>query len=339
MGKEPLQPLCEEDSEVTVQKLLGSRWAKSQSSESLSLKRPRVGPQSILVKPSLAMKDFTIQEPQPQSLQIPTIIPSWLFLRETIWIPETIHDSDEITDPTIPPPTPSSWCDHGATPSTHGTPDSCHTHRMPDTRGTSDICGTGGIRHTSSIRDISGIQDISDSRDKRDTHDTSGTRDTRDSSGSRDTSSSHDISGTHDTRGTSDTCDTSSTHDTHGKSSTHCKSGTRDITGTHDTQDTSSTSDKSGIQTPAAPVAPKTPTVPVTLAAKPQREPTTPECGQHRQTLLPSRAVHSPAPSFVLSRKKRGMAGRIWRFIILHCCCGLPSKTRTSKVGLETTHG
>ena len=150
MDKEPLQPLCEEDLEVTVQKLLGSRWAESQSSESLSLNRPRAGPQSILVKPSLAMKDFTIQKLQPPSPEIPTIIPVCLFLRETIRIPEATHESAEITDPTTPPPTPSSWCARGATPSTHGS---------PDTRGTSDICCTGGTRDTSGIQDISGIHD------------------------------------------------------------------------------------------------------------------------------------------------------------------------------------
>ena len=187
VDKEPLQPLCDEDSEVTVQKLLGSRWAESQSSESLSLNRPTVGPQSILVKPSLAMKDFTIQKPQPQSLQISTILPAWLFLRETIRIPETTHDSDEITDPTTPPPTPSSWCDHGATPFIHGTPDTRHTRRMPDTRSTSDICGTGGTQHTSGIRDISRIRDTSDTHDKSDTCDTSGSHDTRDTSSTRDT--------------------------------------------------------------------------------------------------------------------------------------------------------
>ncbi|MXQ82863.1 hypothetical protein E5288_WYG022660 [Bos mutus] len=185
VDKEPLQPLCEEDSEVTVQKLLGS--LESQNSESLSLNTPRVGPQSILVKSSLAMKDFTIQKPQPQSPQISTILPAWLFLRETIRIPETTHDSDEITDPTTPPPTPSSWCDHGATPFIHGTPDTRHTRRMPDTRSTSDICGTGGTQHTSGIRDISRIRDTSDTHDKSDTCDTSGSHDTRDTSSTRDT--------------------------------------------------------------------------------------------------------------------------------------------------------
>lgn len=163
--KEPFRPLCDEDSEVTVQKLLGSRWAESQSLESLSLNRPTVGPQSILVKPSLAMKDFTIQKPQPPSHEISTIIPAWLFLRETIWILETTHDSDGITGSTTPPPIPSSWCDHRATPSTHGIPNTHHNCHMPDTRGKSDICGT---QDTSSIQDISGTCDKSD---------TSGTRD------------------------------------------------------------------------------------------------------------------------------------------------------------------
>ena len=93
--KEPLQPLCDKDLEVTVQKLLGSRWAESQSSENLSLNRPTVGPQSILVKPSLAMKDFTIQKPQPPSPEISTITPAWLFLRETTRILETTHDSEK----------------------------------------------------------------------------------------------------------------------------------------------------------------------------------------------------------------------------------------------------
>lgn len=52
MGREPLLPLSEEDSGVTVGMILGSRW-----DQSMHLKGRKVGFQSIIVRPSLIFQE------------------------------------------------------------------------------------------------------------------------------------------------------------------------------------------------------------------------------------------------------------------------------------------
>lgn len=52
MGWEPLLPLCDEDSGVTVGMILGSRW-----DQSMHLKGRKVGFQSIIVRPSLIFQE------------------------------------------------------------------------------------------------------------------------------------------------------------------------------------------------------------------------------------------------------------------------------------------
>ena len=52
MGREPLLPLCEEDSGVTAGMILGSRW-----DQSLHLKGPKVGFQTTVVRPSLLFQE------------------------------------------------------------------------------------------------------------------------------------------------------------------------------------------------------------------------------------------------------------------------------------------
>ena len=63
MGQEPLLPLCEEDSGVTAGMILGSRW-----DQSLHLKGPKVGFQTIIVRPSLIFQE-------PQQLRTPASKP------------------------------------------------------------------------------------------------------------------------------------------------------------------------------------------------------------------------------------------------------------------------
>ena len=91
---------------MSVWMSLGSRWAKSQSSESLSLNRRRVGSCTILVNPYLAMENSSTQNSSLQALRCPPSYQPGYFQRRPLgcWIQPTIQKT---RSPILPLPYPS----------------------------------------------------------------------------------------------------------------------------------------------------------------------------------------------------------------------------------------
>ncbi|XP_061012356.1 serine/threonine-protein kinase MARK2-like [Dama dama] len=234
--------------------------------------------------------------------------------------------------------------------------DSSHTRDTSFTRDTRDACGTSLPHDAPSTQDATGACDREDARGARVPRDTRGARDTGltcDTSLPHDAPSTQDATGachtedargarvprdTRDARDTSLTCDTSLPHDAPSTQDATGACHTEDARGARVPRDTRGARDTGGAHGTQDPHATVTRDARGTcdVSSETHCPPDVPAAGS--STLAGQPQNLSPVTPPGLTQKKKGVAGRIWRGLLKHLCCGLPSK-RGKKVSPETPRG
>ncbi|XP_043735289.1 serine/threonine-protein kinase MARK2-like [Cervus elaphus] len=305
----PLPPAYGDYPGVTMGMTLG--WSRDQiqgrhTSTGRDSNGPKVRARTIFVRPAVSSDLSSQEHTPPANPEVSTLIPDWLW--ETME-QENQESREKTREPATPSPCPEArTVTPSSAPSTRNTRDG---RSAPATDRAGDRHDTCGTRLTC---------DACGGRDSSHTRDTSFTRDTRDAC---DTSLTHGALSTQDTTGACDIEDARGARDTYGASVPRDTRGARDTGGAHGTHDPHATVTRDTRGT-------------CDMSGKTHCPPDVPDAGS--STLVGQPQNLSPVTPPGLTQKKKGVAGRIWRGLLKHLCCGLPSK-RGKKVSPETPRG